>query len=182
MNKTALSLREKGFTLVELLVVIAIIAVLALVVILVINPVEITAQSRDSRRVADLANLQNAINVTVQQDANKSTNIYCGGTPTTPGNCSTNGTGNSTTGTTAVDGTGWAKINIASQNTVAVSALPIDPTNSTADHYTYCGNATGYEIKTVLESNKYKGQMATDGGDDPNTYQVGTQLSMTCTY
>ena len=44
---------KKGFTLVELLIVIGIVAILATIVVLVINPVELLKESRDSRRLSD---------------------------------------------------------------------------------------------------------------------------------
>lgn len=58
MNK---SLWQRGFTMVELLVVIAIIAILAVVVLATLNPLEQINKSRDARIRADAGNLINAI-------------------------------------------------------------------------------------------------------------------------
>src|ERR1019366_5657121 len=58
---SAFAFYRKAFTLIELLIVIAIIAILAVVVILVLNPAQLLAQSRDSARLSDLANLTNAL-------------------------------------------------------------------------------------------------------------------------
>ena len=44
--------KEKGFTLVELIVVIAIIALLAGVLALVISPAQMLAKGRDSKRLS----------------------------------------------------------------------------------------------------------------------------------
>ncbi len=52
---------EKGFTLIEILVVIGIIAILATVVIIAINPARQFAQARDSQRVSNLNAILNAI-------------------------------------------------------------------------------------------------------------------------
>ena len=51
----------KGFTLVELLVVIAVIAILAIVVLAVINPLEITRKGRDTERQATASQLKNSL-------------------------------------------------------------------------------------------------------------------------
>ena len=52
---------QRGFTLLELLIVITILAILTLVVVLFINPVEMLKKSRDVQRMSDLATLNAAI-------------------------------------------------------------------------------------------------------------------------
>lgn len=52
---------KKGFTLLELLIVIGIIAILSVVVILVLNPAETLKKSRDTQRFSDLATLKTAL-------------------------------------------------------------------------------------------------------------------------
>lgn len=54
-------LRQKGFTLVELLIVITILVILGIFIVLLINPAEILAKSRDSQRISDLATLKGAM-------------------------------------------------------------------------------------------------------------------------
>ena len=58
MNKIA---RNKGFTLIEILVVIGIIAVLAAIVIIAINPARQFAQARNAQRVSNVNTILNAI-------------------------------------------------------------------------------------------------------------------------
>ena len=53
--------KNKGFTLIEMLVVIGIIAILAAVVLVAVNPLRQFASARDSQRRSDLYALTNAI-------------------------------------------------------------------------------------------------------------------------
>ena len=180
MNKTA-----RGFTLVELLVVIAIIAILAAVIVLIINPLELTRRGRDAARLTDLANLQQAINVAVQESTTAGSQILCNGAVYPCGGAA--GAGQSNVGTRASNGSGWVKVNLGAQQAVSVPTLPADPTNSTTYHYTYCAdNAPGtdaWEINAVLESQQHIGKMGTDGGNENalNTtgrYEVGSNLTL----
>lgn len=172
MKKTAQlrKMRGQGFTLVELLVVIAIIAILAAVVILVINPVELTKRGRDATRLSDLANLQQAINITVQEATGSS--VLCNGTP---GAC---GPFNSKDGTRAVNGTGWVSVDLTKQKAISIPVLPVDPVNDATYNYSYQSDGASYEIDAVLESDQQKDKMTNDGGDNPNKYEVGTKLTI----
>ncbi len=53
--------KAKGFTLLELLIVIAILAVLSVTLVLVLNPAESLKKSRDTQRLSDLATLKTAL-------------------------------------------------------------------------------------------------------------------------
>lgn len=184
MRKSALyqkaqarGLKTKGFTLVELLVVIAIIAILAAVVVLIVNPLELTRRGRDAARLTDLANLQQAINVAVQEATDSAANILCKDlTAPCTGKSTDSNSRNS-------NGTGWVKVDLGAQKAVSVPTLPADPTNSTTYHYTYCSNGTAWEVNTVLESEQQKNKMAQDGGNENATdttgrYEVGSDLTL----
>lgn len=54
-------IEAKGFTLLELLIVIAILAILSVTLVLVLNPAESLRKSRDTQRMSDLATLKTAI-------------------------------------------------------------------------------------------------------------------------
>ena len=54
---------KKGFTLLELLIVIGILAILATVLIAVINPAELLRRARDTQRLSDLDALRSAISL-----------------------------------------------------------------------------------------------------------------------
>lgn len=174
---------HRGFTLVELLVVIAIIAILAAVVVLIINPLELTRRGRDAARLTDLANLQNAINVAVQEATQSgAVAVLCkvdGAYPCTGKSTMLNGR--------ASDGTGWAKTDLSAQKSVSVPTLPIDPLNDLTNHYVYCASGDAWEINAVLESDQQKKKMQDDGGDDTTKYEVGSNLKLvgvvaTCAY
>lgn len=159
--------------MVELLVVIAIIAILAAVVVLVINPLELTRRGRDASRFADLANLQSAINVAVQEStASGVVTILCKGSASYPCN------GSSHTGTRASNGTGWVKVDLSSQKSVSVATLPVDPINDTTYHYTYCANSDAWEINAALESDQQKSKMTGDGGNEIDKYEIGSNLTL----
>lgn len=52
---------KKGFTLLELLIVITILAVLSVAVIVIINPAETIKKARDTQRISDLSSIKTAI-------------------------------------------------------------------------------------------------------------------------
>lgn len=54
-------MRRKGFTLIEMLIVIAVIGVLAVAVLSAINPIEQMRKARDTRRRSNAAELLNAV-------------------------------------------------------------------------------------------------------------------------
>lgn len=181
MIKTARK-ATRGFTLVELLVVIAIVAILAAVVVLIINPLELTRRGRDAARLSDLSNLQNAINVAVQEATNSSAAILCADPADNTYPCAE---ASYPLGANArlSNGTGWVKVNMGGQKSVSVPTLPVDPTNDTTYHYTYCADNDAWEIDTVLESDQQKPKQAADGGDQNATdttgrYEVGSNLTL----
>ena len=53
--------KQKGFTLLELLIVIAIISVLAVIIVIVLNPAETLKKARDSQRISDLNTVKTAL-------------------------------------------------------------------------------------------------------------------------
>lgn len=177
-----------GFTLVELLVVIAIIAILAAVVVLIINPLELTRRGRDAARLSDLANLQQAINVTLQEATGSAGQILC---KDTSAPC----TGRSTSGSRAADGTGWVLADLTAQKSVSVPILPVDPAsspNSVTNHYTYCSDGDSWKIVTALESTQQSPKASQDGGTNTtetagartsaDLYEVGSSMSLACDF
>ena len=189
-----------AFTLIELLIVIAVIAILATVVILTLNPAELLAESRDSGRLSDMKNLDQAISLYEEDtggslgtsdmlyisipdpDATTSAGDACQGLgplPTLPSGWSYHCAG--TQWYRNVDGTGWIPLDFKSASYGSpLGSLPVDPTNASSSglYYTYATNGTQYELTAVMESAKFATQEADDGGPDPAMYEEGTNLAL----
>src|SRR3989344_2377107 len=156
---------QKGFTLLELLIVITILAILTLVVVLFINPVEMLKKARDVQRMSDMAVLRTAIVLYLQD---RPTNTLTGCVTAQPGPAATSSQwvsvpsdaavgikfGTTCYGSTTAayytknDSTGWVRVNfasVASSSSPPIAKLPIDPINqagtvadsTSADTYYY---------------------------------------------
>ena len=144
--------KAKGFTLLELLIVITILAILAVIIIFVLNPAETLRKSRDVQRMSDLATLKNAISL---YTTTKTSPILDGGTNTlcvggsgadslwvsypsdSPGaSLSVPPSGFAwvqvlNANLYKVDGTGWLKVDLGSiSGGSPISNLPVDPSNT----------------------------------------------------
>lgn len=142
---------KKGFTLLELLIVIAVIAILSAILIFILDPTETLSKSRDAQRISDLGSLKTAMGVYLTTVSTRqiggAANVNCIGGPaqklylSVPTGTVTAGTWGGITfanmlmtsaaSSTAVDGTGWIPVNFgAIQGGSPISGLPIDPTNT----------------------------------------------------
>lgn len=164
-------INKKGFTLLELVIVIGILAVLGAVSVLVLNPAQLFAQARDTTRIEDMSVLRNALALYVSTVSSPemdytgalacSTMCFVQESGTMAANCGGRYAVASVTtedNDRTVDGTGWIPVDLNSvPGGPALSVLPVDPTNDSTYFYSYaCDNtAKTYELNANLESTRY---------------------------
>lgn len=165
----------RGFTLVELLIVIAIIVTLAAAVVLIINPLELNRKDRDASRLSDLASLHQAINVASETTTVVGPEIFCTPPATAPCSGNSNDSGGSVSDT---DGKGWVKVDLSVQKNVPMPLLPVDPLNNATHFYRYSSDGSSWEIDAVLESQQQNSKMQSDGGNNDNRYEIGSNQQL----
>lgn len=190
----------KGFTLIELIIVIGIIALLATTVILVINPAKLFQEARDSQRIADFGQLNSALGLYLASASTPEMSVV--------GACGTNWwasisalvAGSQPFATPAVavasqtitaanmrkvDGNGWIAVNFGLISSGSpLPALPVDPKNNDAASlattglfYAYqCQDSPNltYELNTRMESTRF----ANTGNDDVESTDGGTSADI----
>ncbi len=184
--------KNKGFSLLELLIVIAILAILFAAVLIFLDPSETLRKTRDARRIADLAQIKKSIEMYIQDQVipnldGTSTTDLCSNhiwyslLASLSNGCPTGKVcvfPSSTASSTMVDGSGWIPIDFFDISSgTPLPSLPIDPINKGNFYYTYgCNGGVNFELDAKLESNYYNNVAKTekkDGGDAPNLYEVG---------
>ena len=153
--------KTKGFTLIELIVVVGILSILAVVGIAALNPVEQFKKASDSRRKSDLAQIQKAVEVYYQDNGSYPlSDSYMITIPAQSG------------GTTIID---WGKSWIPYMN-----ILPKDPANS--KNYVYSSTGQSYFIYASLDR-EGKDPQACNGGVACEKLPSGASCgSGTCNY
>jgi len=125
---------KKGFTLIEILIVVAIIAILASVVLVGLGPTQ--QAGRDARRISDLHEVQNGLELYFQK---------CGYYPgVTAGPCDSTASTGYTTMAAVLTG-----------SSIGVSTIPEDPMNTGSHVYEFAtngANATQYVLQADLEN------------------------------
>ena len=191
-----MKIHQKGFTLLELIIVIGILAILGSVAVLVLNPAELFRQARDSSRVQDLSNIASAMGQYISSVSGFDLNgtsfanaecasgpggkVYVYANPTTQ-SFANRGGGYVITASRIIDGSGWMPVPFSDMTTGSpIAILPVDPTNSGDLVYRYAcaqGPAT-FELNATFESEKYTvgtdEKLTKDGGDNDSFYEVGT--------
>lgn len=159
--KTLSKSMKKGVTLIELLAVVAVVLVIFSILVFNIDIAGNKKKTRDTKRLADLAVLDRAINE-FQLDSKSypdSGSVLRSSHILPPGN-------------TALENSasGW----IAQDFSAYMSKMPTDPINDGDYHYAYFSNGSTYEINARLEYYLEKSQ--DDGGNDSEVFEDGNNL------
>ena len=195
---------KKGFTLLELLIVIGILAILSSVTVLVLNPAELLRQARDTQRINDLGAINSALalytgtaatvalgTTGVPYSHNGGTNASSSGAFGGAG-CLGDITGHASSTDRTVLGSGWIPVNFgAITGGTPLAVLPVDPSSGvstivTSDDwqlvywYESSTASSTWELAAKMESARYKAGGANDvstndGGTCSHWYEVGTE-------
>lgn len=122
---------KKGFTLIEILIVVAIIAILASVVLVGLGPTQ--RAGRDARRIADLRTIQNGLELYYNKCG-----YYPG--PTNAAACAAWATTNFSGMSSALTG-----------STLGITAVPNDPSAGKTYYFGSYTNGSTYTLGAVLE-------------------------------
>lgn len=159
-----------GFVWTDILIVVAIVLIVLVVVVLAINPVKMISKSHDIQRLADFTQLTTGLNLFLAD--NKNFNGLTGPYLSTAVDDKNR---------TKTNGTGWipVKFNTISSG-VPLPSLPFDSINNGTYHYTVGVNTVNntYEINCVFENADNFSKMSSDGGNNPDVYEVGTDLTI----
>ena len=162
---------KKGFTLVELIIVLGVAVAITGVLFVAVDPQAILAKSRDAERIQDLDELSKGLQLALGDESiileDTSDCTEC----------------TSITGSTRVDGSGWVKFAIVDNKQGLkkyLPHLPLDPLNIEPYIYTFISNGETqkFKIAVPLESPDNANRMRLDGGTSPDLYEVGTDLDL----
>jgi len=154
---------QKGFTFVELMVIVVIVGLVASLISIYIRPLDQMKKSRDNKRLSDTSLLDRVINEYLldnkiypdQVDILRKSNVLPSGSLDFSNS-----------------NPGWIYENLSKYT----ERLPIDPLNDDIYFYSYIHNETGYEINVKLEY--LTDEMAKDGGNSDDFYEIGNNLNL----
>ncbi|HNU76237.1 MAG TPA: type II secretion system protein [bacterium] len=154
---------QKGFTFVELMVVVALLLIVTTLVTVLVHPLDQLKKGRDNQRLSDINLLDRAINEYLLDNSRYPDQInVLRSSNALPSGSSDLSNSNP----------GWIYENLSSYT----ERLPIDPTNDSEFFYSYIHNETSYEINAKLEY--FTEMMVDDGGNSDEFYEVGNNLNL----
>lgn len=154
-------INNKGFTFIEIFLVVAILAVIFVVVLILLKPTENRQKANDTKRLLDLSKITEAV------DEYK---LKYGVYPGTVNVLYTSNTGSSLNLTDPVNG--W----IGADLSAFLQIQPIDPINKGENLYKYKTDGNDFELNAVF--NYYKDKMLTDSGNNNSVFELGTNLDL----
>lgn len=180
---------NRGFSLIEILVVLGLIFFLFTNFFYLWNTSQIFKKGRDSRRINDLQALDISIkNLLATQDyinLGEENIIYI----SLPDSSSTCGSYNlnkvflpfsyrcqTNNDYLKTNGQGWLPINFAPANVLVLSQLPVDPLNNANYFYSYQVKNGRYKLTARFEDKNFIEKMVSDGGLEMTLYEVGSDL------
>jgi len=185
--------QQKGFSLVELLIVVGIIAILSGAAVVTINPVERLREARDTQRAQEIDSIDKTLKI-IQTLGNStsmgSSSVVYVSMPDTSTTCANLGLPDlpsgwayecaSTSTYLNADGTGWLPVNLQDSGIAQLSRLPTDPINATSSgfYYIYITDGSAYKISAPIESIKYVPIAKLDGGSDEERLEKGGGLTL----
>lgn len=151
---------QKGFTLVEILIVVALIAILAVIALITINPAEAQKRSRDAQRLKEIGVIQGVVEQYITDNIQSVTTISAV----------------SSSGSKACGTAGWLGIDLCNY----ANTMPVDPVNRAGEYARTDGTTTTgnlfyqvlmddnlrYRVCTRLESAANSLKLASDGVSD----------------
>ena len=161
----------KGFTLIEILVVIGIIAILAAVVIIAINPARQFAQARNSTRTANVSAILNAIGQSIADNKGQLTGCLAG----IPVVATTPATLTSSVGLKISSGGTASDVDLSCLTPTYIPALPFDPGTGTTAAGSWT-SSTSYDTKYNVFSDTSTGGRITVFAP---TIELSNQVSST---
>lgn len=175
----------KGFTIIELLIVIAILGVLAVALLITINPGEAQKKTRDAERLSHLKTLQILLDQFIN-DGKNATGAIVGAT-------GANSSALTANNSQACGASSWLGIDTCAYG----ATVPLDPNNGVTRTFITGATATppttgtftaqyrarisgsDYEVNVMQESAANASKISSDGGNNNGQWvEIGTSLTL----
>jgi len=155
---------RKGFTLVELIIVIAIIAILAAAIFVAIDPARRLHEARNARRIMDITTILDA---SKKYQADNDGELYSTIAALNPGNYYQIGTaGDSCDDNCGAESTDQVCVDISGMGSNYLALIPRDPLNGTAERTRYALSPDANGALTLIACDA-EGEGAGGGGVIP---------------